>query len=154
MDQGQETRDRWFQIVIEWWKCVYDFFKHLMTISLVAIGTIGALVGGPFKGVVKLDNPQAALGSKVLVLVIVVAFTIAAATAVQGMHSARQKMLYMKNFSNEGDLRNLELRLQELRDRPVGILWEVSPKTVWFTVSVSSLVGVLAFISFLLGAIF
>jgi hypothetical protein len=154
MDQGQETQDRWFQIVIEWWKSVYDFYKHLMTISLVAIGTVGALVGGPFKSVVQVDNPQAALGPKVLVLVIVVAFTIAAATAVQGMHSARQKMLHMKDFSNEVNLRNLELRLRELRDRPVGILWEVSPKTVWFTVSVSSLVGVLAFISFLLGAIF
>ena len=125
-----------------------------MTIALVAIGTVGALVGGPFKSVVQLDNPQAALGPKVLVLVIVVAFTIAAATAVQGMHSARQKMLQMKDFSSEVDLRNLELRLRELRDRPVGILWEVSPKTVWWTVSVSSLVGVLAFISFLLGAIF
>lgn len=154
MDQGQETRDRWFQIVIEWWKSVYDFFKHLMTIALLAIGTVGALVGGPFKSVVQLDNPQAALGPKVLVLVIVVAFTIAAATAVQGMHSARQKMLHMKDFSSEVHLRNLELRLRELRDRPVGILWEVSPKTVWWTVSVSSLVGVLAFISFLLGAIF
>src|SRR5918994_2057221 len=144
MEQGQETRDRWFQIVIEWWKSVYDFYKHLMTISLVAIGTVGALVGGPFKSVVKLDNPQAALGPKVLVAVIVVAFTIAAATAVQGMHSARQKMLHMKDFSNEVDRRHLEFSLRELRDRPVGILWKVSPKTVWWTVSVSSIVGVLA----------
>jgi hypothetical protein len=154
MEQGQETRDRWFQIVIEWWKCVYDFYKHLMTIALLAIGTVGALVGGPFKSVVKLDNTQAALGPKVLVVVIVVAFTIAAATAVQGMHSARQKMFHMKDFSNEVDIRNLELRLRRLRDSPVGMLWEVSPKTVWWTVSVSSLVGVLAFVSFLLDAMF
>jgi hypothetical protein len=125
-----------------------------MTISLVAIGTVGALVGGPFKRFVQLDDPQAAWGPKVLVAVIVIAFTIAAATAVQGMHSARQKMLHMKDFSNESDLENLEFRLRELRARPVGILWEVSSTTVWWTVSVSSLVGVLAFIGFLLGAIF
>jgi len=91
MELGTETRDRWFQIVIEWWKCVYDFYKHMMTIALLAIGTVGALVGGPFKRYVQLHDPQAALEPKVLVAVVVIAFTIAAATAVQGMHSARQK---------------------------------------------------------------
>jgi len=59
----------------------------------------------------------------------------------------------MKDYSNEANLQHLEFRLRELRDRPVGILWKVSPKKVWWTVSLSFLVGLIAFIFFLLGAI-
>jgi hypothetical protein len=149
MDQGTVTPDRWFQAVMDWWKTVYDFYKHLMTIALLSIGTVGALVGGPFKNVVQLDKPQAALVPKALVVVIIVAFTIAAAMAIQGLHSARQKMLCMRKERYQS-----EAGLRELRDQHVGVLLEVSPKTVWWTVSVSSLVGVIMFIAFLLVAIF
>lgn len=90
-------QDRWFQTVMDWWKTVYDFYKHLMTLALVSIGTVGALVGGPFKSVVQLEKPQAALVPKALVVVIIGAFTIAALMSVVGMHSARQK-----NVAHEG----------------------------------------------------
>jgi hypothetical protein len=159
MDQGnddlnaglttEERRARWFQAVMDWWKTVYDFFKHLMTIALLAIGTVGALVGGPFKNVVQLEKPQAPLLPIVLVGVMIVAFAIAAAVAVQGMHSARQKMLCMKDVRNQTDA-----GLKDLRDRKVGLLLEVSPKAVWVIVQWSYLVGVSAFIIFLLIAMF
>ncbi len=56
-------------------------------------------------------------------------------------------MLHMKDVSNEADF-------LALRRRPVGLLLRVSPKTVWLTVSLSSLAGVITFIIFLLVAIF
>src|SRR5215211_3322629 len=135
----EERRDRWFQAIMDWWKTVYDFFKHLMTIALLSIGTVGALLGGPFKSGLQLGKPEAPLVPKVLVVVIFVAFTIAAAMSAQGMHSARQKMLAMREVTNEAGF-------MAKRTDSVGGLFKVSSETVWSIVQWSYLAGVFAFI--------
>jgi esterase/lipase len=158
MDQGnddpntdltpEETHTRWFQAVMDWWKTVYDFYKHLMTIALGSIAAVVALVGGPFKSVFKPEQPQAAMVPKVLVVVSILAFAVAAAMSVQGIHSARQKMLRMREarYQNEAGLR-------ELRDERVGDLLKVYPSQIWLIVHWAYLGGLFVFIIFLLIAI-
>ena len=137
-----QRRDRWFQAVMEWWKTWYDFYKHLMTIALLSIGTLGALVGGPFKSVVQLDDPKAAWGAKILVMLIVFAFAIAAAVAAQGMHAARENIFAMKDVRTNKEF-------LEMREAPVGGRLKVHRNTVWKIVQWSYLAGLFLFIIFL-----
>ena len=144
----EERHARWFQAVMDWWKTVYDFYEHLVSITLLSIGTVVALAGGPFKSVLQLEKPQAALVRKVLVVVTILAFTVAAAMSVQGIHSARQKMLHMKEARYQN-----EAGLQELREQPVGLLLVVSPAQIWRIVHWAYLGGLFVFVIFVLIAI-
>jgi len=47
-DAAKEEADRMRRSALEYWKTYYDFYKHLMTIALTAIGVFGALLGGAF----------------------------------------------------------------------------------------------------------
>lgn len=142
-----ERRERWFDAIMDFWKLAYDFYKHLMTIALLSIGTVGALIGGPFKGAVQLDKPQTPWWLKALVGVIIGLFTIAAAMAVKGMHSTRTKTLHMKLVKDEGDFKNE-------RDKRVGRLLPLTTREIWSVIQWSYLLGLVAFVIFLFIALF
>ena len=154
-----ESRTRIFQSTMEWWKTVYDFYKHLTTIALASIAAFGALLGGAFRDAL---GPNAGPMPRYLVIIAFVAFALTAIMAVQGIHYARRSILHMRDseprmrdFGEEPMLEDYVYSLETLRKYrwwtakglfPKGLL---TRKRVWFLVWFFYTIGIIAFILFL-----
>ncbi len=130
--------DRIFWSGLEWWKAVYDFYKHLQTITLASLAVVGALLGGPFEGTL---SPDGALGPKLFAVAALSAFLVASLITIPGMSMGRRNILYMRAVTNVEEL-------QERRDR------EKRSKTIWAAVRLFYIGGVFAFVAFLISSLF
>jgi hypothetical protein len=75
--EKKESRDRFLQIGLEYWKAQHDFYRQLVTINLVAVGGFGAMLGGIF------NDPDAwllPLWSRLFFIIVVFACYILSAT--------------------------------------------------------------------------
>jgi hypothetical protein len=159
--ESKSRTDRIFQSTIEWWKTVYDFYKHLITIALASIAAFGALLGGAFRHAFGLN---AGSMPRFLVIGTFIAFALTAIMAVQGMHYARRSILHMRDFDDMGRPERYIEKLESLREYrwwkgewrkgrelfPKGLL---NRKRVWFLVWFFYTSGILAFILFLFIAV-
>jgi hypothetical protein len=88
---------------VEYCKTVYDYYKHLMTVSLAAIAPFGAMLGGVFSN--SAAWPDGALVSRTTFVVLVFAcFLQTALAAAQAMAKAERNILRIGELETAEEL--------------------------------------------------
>jgi hypothetical protein len=141
---SEGTPDPIVQIGTEWYKLLYDFYKHFMTVALASIAAVGALLGGPFRDAI---GPGAGWLPQALTVITFVAFIITLLSTVEGMHLARSKVLGMHEVTTFK-------QFEKHRKTPGPKYPRVPPTVIWSTVWSSYVVGIVAFILLLFTSAF
>jgi hypothetical protein len=139
VDPNKEITDRYLQITLEWWKTVYDFYKHLMTVTVTSIGGFGALLAAVYQDSF---GPNANLVPQLCAFLTFVAFIYAAYQTLEGMTMARGQILHMRDAAT-----TQAVQRQREQNR-------VKAETIWTRVQWSYAVGVMMFLLFLISASF
>ena len=141
---SERTPSQIFQSGTEWYKLVYDFYKHFMTIALASIAAVGTLLGGVFRDAI---GPKAGSMTQVLITIVFAAFIITLMSAVEGMHLARSKVLAMHKVANFCEFKTVRAERGDKFPR-------FPPSVIWSTVWSSYVVGIVAFVLLLVTSVF